>query len=75
MEDNTIVVLCILNTIEPALRFTINYSERVDELWENLKERFLVGNGPRKYELKAVLAHCKQGGDSVNVYYSRLRKL
>ncbi|KAI5667473.1 hypothetical protein M9H77_17326 [Catharanthus roseus] len=32
-----------------------------------LEERFLVGTGPRIYEIKAALANCKQGGDSVHL--------
>lgn len=35
----------------------------------------MVEKGPRKYELKAVMANYKQGGDSVNTYYSRLKKI
>lgn len=34
-----------------------------------------MGNGLKKYELKAALANCKQVGDSVNTYYNRLRKI
>lgn len=30
---------------------------------------------PGKYELKAALANCKYGGDSMDVYFSRLKKL
>lgn len=65
----------ILNTIKLGLRLSVNYSERVDELWANLKERFLVGNGPRKYELKAALANCKQRRDMVNAYYICSQKI
>lgn len=36
---NTLVGSWILNTIEPSLHSSINYSERVDESWANLKER------------------------------------
>lgn len=43
------------------------------ELWKDLGERFMVGNGPRKNELKAALANCRQGGDTVNKYYSRMK--
>lgn len=34
-----------------------------------------MGNGPLKYELKAALENYKQGGDSVVVYHSRLKKI
>lgn len=53
----------------------MHYSERADELWADLNKHFLVGNLPRKYELKAALANCKQEVDSVNAFYSRLKKI
>lgn len=34
-----------------------------------------TGNRLQKYELKVTLANCKQGGDSVSVYLSRLKKI
>lgn len=52
----------------------LNYSERAKEFWEDLKEHFLQGNGHQKCELKAALANYKQEGDTVAIYYSRLRK-
>lgn len=39
-EINTLVNPWILNTMEPSLRSSMNYTERVDELWAYLKERF-----------------------------------
>lgn len=69
-ETNTFVNSWILNTIELSLRSSVNYSERADELCFDLRKSFLVGNGPRNYDLKAALANCKWDGDSVNIYYS-----
>lgn len=74
-EINTFVNSLILNTIEPHLRSIVNYSERPDKLCVDLKERFLEGNAPRKYKLKAVVANCKQGGDTMNVYYLCQKKI
>lgn len=74
-EINTLINSCILNTIEPSLWYSVNYSKQEDELWADLKKRFLVGNEPGKYELKEALANCKQEGDLVNIYYSRLWKI
>lgn len=71
----TLVISSILNTVKPSLWSSLNYFERADELWADLEEYFLVGNRPRKYYLKVTLANCKQGGDSVKTYYSRLKKI
>lgn len=73
---NTLVGSWILNTIESSLRTSITYSKRVDELRTELKECFLGVHRPRKYEIKATLANCKQGEDSAaSVYYAKLKKL
>lgn len=72
---NILVGLWILNTIEPNLRTTISYIERCDELWADLKERFMSGNALRKHELRTALVNCKQSGMSVFVYYDKLKKI
>lgn len=74
-EINTLVGQWILNTIKPTIQSSINYYEHTDELWIDLKECFLVDNELRKYKLKAALANCAQGGDSIKVYYSWLKKI
>lgn len=56
-------------------------SDFVDLIWNGrwvmgrFKGTFFNGNGPRKYELKDTLANCKQGGDTVTIYYSKLKKI
>ncbi|KAH9705237.1 retrovirus-related pol polyprotein from transposon RE1 [Citrus sinensis] len=48
------------NTIELNLRSTVTYTEVAKLLWDDIKERFSVGNGPRVQQLKSELANCKQ---------------
>ena len=43
---NSMLVSWLFNTIEPILRSTISYMENVKELWEEIKQRFCIGNGP-----------------------------
>ncbi|CAA7028210.1 unnamed protein product [Microthlaspi erraticum] len=50
----------------------------VDEafvLWEDLKLQFSAGNGPLVSELHADIANCRPNGDSVMVYFGRLKKM
>ncbi|KAK4416144.1 hypothetical protein Salat_2721800 [Sesamum alatum] len=54
------LVSWMLNTIEPTLRSTITYMEIAKDLWEDIKERFSIANGPRVQQIKAELANCKQ---------------
>ncbi|KAH9689130.1 retrovirus-related pol polyprotein from transposon RE1 [Citrus sinensis] len=59
---NSMLVSWIQNTIEPNLRSTVTYTEVAKLLWDDIKERFSVGNGPRVQQLKSELANCKQRG-------------
>ena len=44
---NSMLVSWVLNTIEPTLRSTISHVENVRDLWDDIKQRFSIGNGPR----------------------------
>ncbi|KAJ0091648.1 hypothetical protein Patl1_14686 [Pistacia atlantica] len=45
------------------------------ELWNDIKKRFSVGNGPRIQQLKTELARCKQQGMAVVSYYGKLKMI
>ncbi|KAJ8645102.1 hypothetical protein MRB53_006850 [Persea americana] len=70
---NSMLVSWIFNTIEPTLRSTISYMENVKDLWEEIKQRFSVGNGPQVQQLRSDLANCKQDGQAIVAYYGRLK--
>jgi len=69
------IVSWILNTIEPSLRSTIAYVETAHNLWEDIKERFSVVNGPRIQQLRSDLSRCKQEGMMVATYFGKLKVL
>ena len=71
----SMMVSWILNTIETSLRSTISYRENAKELWDDIKERFSVVNGPRVQQLKSELAECKQKGMAMVNYYGKLKTL
>ncbi|KAJ1375273.1 Zinc finger, CCHC-type, partial [Sesbania bispinosa] len=79
MEDwwtvQSMLVSWILNTIEPTLRSTVTYAENAKELWEDIRDRFSVVNGPMIQQLKAELADCKQQGMTMVSYYGKLKTL
>ncbi|KAK4428671.1 hypothetical protein Salat_1166900 [Sesamum alatum] len=72
---NSMLVAWVFNTIEPSLRSTIKYMENVKDLWEDLRQRFSIGNGPRVQQLKADIANCKQAGQAVVSYYGQLKMM
>lgn len=65
---NSMLVAWIFNTIEPPIRSTVMYKENVKDLWEDLLQRFSIGNGPRVHQLKSDVAACKQRGQYVVAY-------
>ncbi|KAL5823003.1 hypothetical protein ACOSQ4_020903 [Xanthoceras sorbifolium] len=44
-------------------------------MWEDIRQRFSVGNGPRIHELTSQLTRLEQGGDSVVDYYGKIRMI
>ncbi|KAL0427098.1 UNVERIFIED_CONTAM: hypothetical protein Slati_2884600 [Sesamum latifolium] len=70
---NLMLVTWIFQSIEPTLRSTISYHDTVKELWEDLKQRFSIGNGPRIQQLRSDLAKCKQDRQSVAAYFGCMK--
>ncbi|VFQ80541.1 unnamed protein product [Cuscuta campestris] len=61
---NAMLVSWIFNTIDGSLRNSITQVEEAAQLWNDIKERFSVANGPRINQLKRELANCRQNGVS-----------
>lgn len=69
------LVAWIVNTLDVSVRSTIRFPDQVKSLWDDLRDRYSLGNGPRIIELKAQIVDCKQRGRPVAVYFGELRKL
>ncbi|XP_074284337.1 uncharacterized protein LOC141608911 [Silene latifolia] len=73
---NAMVVAWIFNVIEPLLGSQITYVEEAQILWDDIEQRFSVGNGPKTHRVKSSILACKQGDkESVSDYYGRLKRL
>ncbi|XP_074290128.1 uncharacterized protein LOC141616867 [Silene latifolia] len=54
----------------------ITYVEEAKILWDDIEQRFSVGNGPKTHRVKCSILACKQGDkESVSDYYGRLKWL
>nr|GMD68582.1 retrovirus-related Pol polyprotein from transposon TNT 1-94 [Ipomoea batatas] len=71
----SMLVSWIRNTIDSDLRTTISHMENAKDLWDDIKERFSVANGPRIQQIKTELSDCKQRGMSIVAYYGKLKAL
>jgi len=45
------------------------------DLWNNIKERFSITNGPWIQQLKSYIADCKQKGRTIVDYYGKLKQI
>ncbi|XP_074289167.1 uncharacterized protein LOC141614309 [Silene latifolia] len=73
---NAMIVNWIFNTIEPGLGSTISYIEEAKQLWDDIEQRFSLGNGPKVHRTKGSIMACKQGEkETITEYFGRLKKL
>ncbi|XP_071906126.1 uncharacterized protein [Coffea arabica] len=66
---NSMLVSWVFNTIEPSLRSTISLVDNIGDLWEDIRQRFSIGNGPRVQQLRSDLTNCKLEGQTIVNYY------
>ncbi|CAN6864230.1 unnamed protein product [Brassica oleracea] len=59
-------------SISPKIRSTVTFASDAHKLWEDLDQRFSIGNAVRAHQLRAELAACRQDGMSVIDYFGKL---
>ena len=70
---NSTICSWLLNVIDPKIRPSIAYANIAKIMWDDLKKRYGTSDIPKKHDLKAKIANCKQGsGMSIIEYYSKL---
>ena len=69
---NSMIVGWIRTSISPKIHSTVTFTSDVHNLWEQLHQRFSMGNSVRAHQLRAELSACKQDGMSVLDYFGKL---
>ncbi|KAL6565862.1 hypothetical protein OROHE_004917 [Orobanche hederae] len=73
---HAMLVSWIMNTIAPEVKITLSKYKDAKRLWDNLKERFALVNGPRIQQVKSAIARCEQTKTmTVASYYGKLTAL
>uniref|UniRef100_A0A2N9GG27 Retrotransposon Copia-like N-terminal domain-containing protein n=1 Tax=Fagus sylvatica TaxID=28930 RepID=A0A2N9GG27_FAGSY len=72
---NTMVISWLLNSLSKKIASSVIYANTAQEIWEDLKERFAQGNGPRLFEIQKSISILSQDQSSVSTYYTRLKSL
>ena len=70
-----LLVSWIKMTIDLVLRSNVSHRDVAKDLWDHLKRRFSIMNGPKIQQIKAELACCKQRGLAIESYYGKLNKI
>uniref|UniRef100_A0A2N9HIV2 Reverse transcriptase Ty1/copia-type domain-containing protein n=1 Tax=Fagus sylvatica TaxID=28930 RepID=A0A2N9HIV2_FAGSY len=72
---NTMVISWLLNSLSKDIASSVIYANTAREIWDDLKERFAQGNGPRIFEIQKSISTLSQDQSSVSNYYTRLKSL
>ncbi|CAH9096288.1 unnamed protein product [Cuscuta epithymum] len=73
---HSMLVSWIMNVISPEVKLTLSKFDDAKLLWNDLKERFSVIDGPKIYQVKTDIARCEQSKtQSVATYYGKLKVL
>ncbi|KAL0428397.1 UNVERIFIED_CONTAM: hypothetical protein Slati_3014500 [Sesamum latifolium] len=68
------VISWLLNSISKDIVDAFLYMSLARELWK-LEERFGECNGPQLYQIQREISSISQGGSTVVVYYTKLKRL
>ncbi|XP_031405643.1 uncharacterized protein LOC116214368 [Punica granatum] len=72
---NSLILAWIFNGIEKELQPSAAYATDAKILWDDLKERYSQGNEMRIYQLKSDISLYRQGGKTIQRYYSGIKTL
>ncbi|XP_021721579.1 uncharacterized protein LOC110689158 isoform X2 [Chenopodium quinoa] len=73
---HAMLISWLMNTIDPEVKSTLSKYKDAKRLWDTLKMRFAVVNGPRIQQLKSSIARCEQSkAMTVASYFGKLTAL
>ena len=65
----------IINSVSPKIQASIIYKDTTLDIWNDLKERFSWGNGPRIFNLPKEIIEITQGELSFTYFFTQLKVL
>ena len=73
---NAMIISWLMNTMDPEVKTSLSKYRDAKRLWDTLKSRFGLVNGPRIQQLKAAISKCEQTKTmSVSTYFGKLTAL
>ncbi|KAM5577028.1 hypothetical protein ABKV19_007729 [Rosa sericea] len=72
---NDMVLSWVLNSIEQELADSVLSCNTPHAIWEDLRERFSLGNAPRIFQIQRDIYRIEQASMTVAAYYTKLKGL
>jgi hypothetical protein len=72
---NNMIVAWILNSISKEIASSVIYITTCAEMWQDLKDRFSQGNGPRIFQLQKILTTLSQENSSISEYFTKIKSI
>ncbi|XP_020419536.1 uncharacterized protein LOC109949182 [Prunus persica] len=72
---NDMVLSWLLHSIHPDIANSVLYSDTTAAVWNDLKDRFSQRNDSRIHQIRQEIVECRQGQQSVSIYYTKLKAL
>ncbi|RVX21457.1 hypothetical protein CK203_001882 [Vitis vinifera] len=70
---NSMIISWMFNVIDKSLHSSVASAQTAKDMWEDLKERYAVGNAPRVHQLRSEIVNLKQEGMTVAAYYAKIK--
>lgn len=74
-SNNSIICSWLFNSIDITIQPSIVSHKIAKEMWDDLKERYSISNGPRLNQLKSLYHSLRQKGMAVVAYYNKFKAL
>ncbi|GKA76638.1 cysteine-rich receptor-like protein kinase 8 [Tanacetum coccineum] len=71
---NNMVIFWITGSVSESIARSIMFVVTASEIWEQLKKRFSLSDGSRKYKLNKDTYEITQSGCSVGEYYTKMKQ-
>lgn len=70
---NNLVLSWLLNAVCKDIRQSLLYFSVAQDVWDELKTRYVLSSGPRVFQLQKLLSTMTQGSLSITSYYNNFK--
>ncbi|CAL9000181.1 unnamed protein product [Prunus brigantina] len=72
---NDMVLSWILHSLHPDIASSVLYAKTAAAVWTDLRDRFSQGNDSKIYQIRQEIVECRQGQQTISIYYTKLKAL